>query len=132
MSCEVRKSCHLYSKSFLLILIELVKADTLNSRSSIGVKGDVKRESAGAMEVPDAHTVAQTFTLSELAAATNDFSQESFIGEGGFGRVYKGVLQNMGQVNFSFLLIITLYILRKSFVQWISYSPGPSNIISNY
>ncbi|WOH12572.1 hypothetical protein DCAR_0832077 [Daucus carota subsp. sativus] len=50
------------------------------------------------MEVPDAHTVAQTFTLSELSAATNDFSQESFIGEGGFGRVYKGVLQNTGQV----------------------------------
>ncbi|KAG0555018.1 hypothetical protein KC19_12G137300 [Ceratodon purpureus] len=32
------------------------------------------------------------FTLQELERATNNFSEEYFIGEGGFGKVYRGVL----------------------------------------
>lgn len=43
---------------------------------------------------------AQIFTLKELAAATKNFRPECFIGEGGFGRVYKGRLQSTGQVNY--------------------------------
>ena len=42
--------------------------------------------------MPDVQIAAQTFTFRELAAATNNFRQESFLGEGGFGRVYKGQL----------------------------------------
>ncbi|KAL5772645.1 hypothetical protein ACOSQ2_012569 [Xanthoceras sorbifolium] len=34
------------------------------------------------------------FELSTIAAATNNFSPENKLGEGGFGSVYKGVLQN--------------------------------------
>lgn len=34
------------------------------------------------------------FTLSELQAATNNFSQENLIGKGGYAEVYKGCLQN--------------------------------------
>ncbi|KDO37992.1 hypothetical protein CISIN_1g046892mg [Citrus sinensis] len=41
---------------------------------------------------------AQTFTFRELAAATKNFRQECLLGEGGFGRVYKGTLQSNGQV----------------------------------
>ncbi|KAJ6834725.1 serine/threonine-protein kinase PBS1-like [Iris pallida] len=41
---------------------------------------------------------AQIFTLRELAAATKNFKPESFLGEGGFGRVYKGRLESTGQV----------------------------------
>ncbi|KAJ7950414.1 Kinase family protein [Quillaja saponaria] len=41
---------------------------------------------------------AQTFTFRELAAATKNFRQECLIGEGGFGRVYKGKLEKTGQV----------------------------------
>ncbi|XP_057971364.1 probable serine/threonine-protein kinase PBL25 [Malania oleifera] len=37
---------------------------------------------------------AQTFTFRELAAATKNFRQECLLGEGGFGRVYKGELQS--------------------------------------
>ena len=35
-----------------------------------------------------------TFSYEELAMATNGFSAANFLGEGGFGRVYKGVLPN--------------------------------------
>ncbi|KAJ7559421.1 hypothetical protein O6H91_04G084400 [Diphasiastrum complanatum] len=41
---------------------------------------------------------AQTFTFGELAAATKNFRSQSLIGEGGFGRVYKGRLESTGQV----------------------------------
>uniref|UniRef100_A0A0E0L1S4 Protein kinase domain-containing protein n=1 Tax=Oryza punctata TaxID=4537 RepID=A0A0E0L1S4_ORYPU len=40
---------------------------------------------------------AHTFTFRELAAATKNFRQDCLLGEGGFGRVYKGRLEN-GQV----------------------------------
>ncbi|KAF3340946.1 Serine/threonine-protein kinase PBS1 [Carex littledalei] len=43
------------------------------------------------------HIAAQTFTFRELAAATKNFRQDSLLGEGGFGRVYRGRLEN-GQV----------------------------------
>ncbi|KAM1483679.1 hypothetical protein TB2_034960 [Malus domestica] len=41
---------------------------------------------------------AQTFTFRELATATKNFRQECLIGEGGFGRVYKGKLDKIEQV----------------------------------
>lgn len=45
-----------------------------------------------------ANIAAQTFTFRELAAATKNFRPESMLGEGGFGRVYKGRLDSTGQV----------------------------------
>ncbi|KAK2632066.1 hypothetical protein EUGRSUZ_L02048, partial [Eucalyptus grandis] len=44
------------------------------------------------------NVAAQTFTFRELATATKNFRQECLIGEGGFGRVYKGMLDKTGQV----------------------------------
>lgn len=41
---------------------------------------------------------ANTFTFRELAAATKNFRQECLVGEGGFGRVYKGQLEKTGQI----------------------------------
>ncbi|KAL7113288.1 hypothetical protein ACP275_04G053200 [Erythranthe tilingii] len=41
---------------------------------------------------------AQTFTFRELASATKNFRQEYLLGEGGFGRVYKGRLEKTEQM----------------------------------
>uniref|UniRef100_A0A7N0TMA0 non-specific serine/threonine protein kinase n=1 Tax=Kalanchoe fedtschenkoi TaxID=63787 RepID=A0A7N0TMA0_KALFE len=47
---------------------------------------------------PEGQISAHVFTFRELAAATKNFRPESFLGEGGFGRVYKGQLETTGQV----------------------------------
>ncbi|KAK3443387.1 hypothetical protein EUGRSUZ_B03535 [Eucalyptus grandis] len=56
----------------------------------------VKRDLPGLKDTPG--IAAQTFTFRELAAATKNFRSECFLGEGGFGRVYKGRLESTGQV----------------------------------
>ncbi|XP_010558477.1 PREDICTED: serine/threonine-protein kinase CDL1-like isoform X2 [Tarenaya hassleriana] len=47
---------------------------------------------------PPANIAAQTFTFRELASATQNFRPECLLGEGGFGRVYKGRLDSTGQI----------------------------------
>ncbi|XWS68781.1 hypothetical protein CRYUN_Cryun04dG0121800 [Craigia yunnanensis] len=68
--------------------------DRLRTRSN----GVSKRELPSPKDGPGVQIAAQIFTLRELAAATKNFRPESFLGEGGFGRVYKGLLENTGQV----------------------------------
>ncbi|KAK5833105.1 probable serine/threonine-protein kinase PBL7 [Gossypium arboreum] len=66
-------------------------------------------EKLKASSVPDAkkeankdggsdHIAAHTFTFRELAAATKNFRADYLLGEGGFGRVYKGRLESTNQV----------------------------------
>ncbi|XP_057803307.1 probable serine/threonine-protein kinase PBL25 [Salvia miltiorrhiza] len=55
------------------------------------------KASAG-REEGDNNIAAQTFTFRELAAATKNFRQEYLLGEGGFGRVYKGRLDKTDQL----------------------------------
>ncbi|KAK5834927.1 hypothetical protein PVK06_010607 [Gossypium arboreum] len=50
------------------------------------------------LEAEHRNVEAQAFTFRELAAATKNFRQECVLGEGGFGKVYKGTLQGSGQV----------------------------------
>lgn len=45
-----------------------------------------------------AYIAAQTFTFRELMSATRNFRADCLLGEGGFGRVYKGRLETSGQV----------------------------------
>lgn len=63
-------------------------------RSNLGLK----REPSGQKDGSGVNISAQTFTFRELTAATKNFRQECFLGEGGFGRVYKGRLESTGQV----------------------------------
>ncbi|KAL2484414.1 Serine/threonine-protein kinase PBS1 [Abeliophyllum distichum] len=65
-------------------------ADRLKSRSNVGLR----KEPSGPKDAPDVPIAAQTFTFRELAAATNNFRAECFLGEGGFGRVFKGQFPN--------------------------------------
>ena len=43
--------------------------------------------------------LAQSFTFDELADATGNFRLDCFLGEGGFGKVYKGFLERTNQVS---------------------------------
>ncbi|KAK4480223.1 hypothetical protein RD792_013285 [Penstemon davidsonii] len=53
---------------------------------------------AEAHEAEDGNGSAKTFTFRELASATKNFRQECLLGEGGFGRVFRGTLQSSGQI----------------------------------
>ncbi|GMJ03318.1 avrPphB susceptible 1 [Hibiscus trionum] len=68
--------------------------DRLRARSN----GGSKREIPSPKDGPGVQTAARIFTFRELAAATKNFRPESFLGEGGFGHVYKGRLESTGQV----------------------------------
>lgn len=48
------------------------------------------------------HIAAQTFTFRELAMATKNFRPDCLVGEGGFGRVYKGRIEGINQVSLFF------------------------------
>lgn len=53
------------------------------------------------------HMAARTFPFRDLAAATKNFRADFLLGEGGFGRVYKGRLENSNQVSQDFTVIIS-------------------------
>ncbi|CAN1304533.1 Probable serine/threonine-protein kinase PBL7 [Linum perenne] len=55
---------------------------------------------------------AKTFTFRELAIATNNFRKECLLGEGGFGRVYKGYLESIRN-HCSCLLILQVVAIKQ-------------------
>lgn len=74
----------------------LAGVDRVKTRNNVSLR----RESSGSRDSPDGQIAAQTFTFRELAAATNNFRPDCFLGEGGFGCVYRGRLQSSGQVKY--------------------------------
>ncbi|XP_019424913.1 PREDICTED: probable serine/threonine-protein kinase PBL26 isoform X3 [Lupinus angustifolius] len=59
---------------------------------------DIKKPKEDTNQVDPSNIQAQNFTFRELATATKNFRQECLMGEGGFGRVYKGAIPATGQV----------------------------------
>lgn len=76
---------------FSHLLLNACFTEKLKANPSFNVKEASKNGG------PD-HIAAQTFTFRELAAATKNFRGECLLGEGGFGRVYKGRIANTNQV----------------------------------
>lgn len=69
-----------------------VCAERVSADFPLGVKGAPKNGRSN-------NITAQTFTFRELATATKNFRAECLLGEGGFGRVYKGHLESTNQVS---------------------------------
>ncbi|KAL2549388.1 putative serine/threonine-protein kinase PBL25 [Forsythia ovata] len=61
-------------------------------------KAQATNNKAQANTVENEDNSVKSFTFRELAAATKNFRQKCLLGEGGFGRVFKGTLQSSGQV----------------------------------
>ncbi|KAI0519234.1 hypothetical protein KFK09_006676 [Dendrobium nobile] len=82
---ENAKSGSEFPRGFNALVNKNDKAKTMNSGSlnKDGINGNIQ---------------TQTFTFRELATATKNFRPDCLIGEGGFGRVYKGYLESTGQV----------------------------------
>ncbi|XP_018472689.1 serine/threonine-protein kinase PBS1 [Raphanus sativus] len=64
----------------------------LTSKSKVGLKTELLLPSDGQQ------ISAHTFAFRDLVAATMNFHPDTFLGEGGFGSVYKGRLETTGQV----------------------------------
>lgn len=67
-----------------------------------------------------APVAAKTFTIDELERATDGFAPHNFVGEGGFGRVYRGVLESTGEVGKGMKNILLIF----CFHQYASYITG--------
>ncbi|CAN1135422.1 Probable serine/threonine-protein kinase PBL7 [Linum perenne] len=57
-----------------------------------------RKEGKGEPKINSDDIAAKTFTFRELTIATNNFKKQCLLGEGGFGRVYKGHLESINQV----------------------------------
>lgn len=53
------------------------------------------------LKVGGAKQTARVFTLNELVSATDGFNPACLLGEGGFGKVYKGYIDGIKQVSLS-------------------------------
>ncbi|KZV15013.1 putative serine/threonine-protein kinase RLCKVII [Dorcoceras hygrometricum] len=79
---------------------KIVKEDSkvVNHSDMEHTTNDVPDSSNSSCDGDTKDVKARKFTFSELVAATQNFKDEYFLGEGGFGKVYKGHLQDTGEV----------------------------------
>ena len=90
-----------------VFVIDSVKVDfKVNGNKEDGSKGDqlaldvksLNLKEEVSQDRKDNGNRAQTFSFNELEAATGNFRVDCFLGEGGFGKVYKGHLERINQV----------------------------------
>ncbi|CAH2060252.1 unnamed protein product [Thlaspi arvense] len=86
-----------------------VNRDSQTHPSSVSPCGDVDKEintkeDQLALDAKDSNVEdevsgkkAQTFTFEELSVSTGNFRSDCFLGEGGFGKVYKGFIDKLDQ-----------------------------------
>ncbi|KAL0920647.1 hypothetical protein M5K25_009795 [Dendrobium thyrsiflorum] len=75
-------------------------SNTSSARSSLSRVIDcLENETNPLSPKADNSNCTQSFTFKELEMVTQNFREANLIGEGGFGRVFKGQLEN-GQANF--------------------------------
>lgn len=73
----------------------------------LGVGVDARRKVA-----PDvANGYAHSFTFKDLLAATGYFNKVNFIGEGGFGKVYKGKINGQASSTNLFFILSMIKVL---------------------
>ncbi|KAL2518548.1 Protein kinase superfamily protein [Abeliophyllum distichum] len=83
-------------KSLKKSIQEFEDTRALSSFADISLKTDSSRRRYIAEEIEKygkGNFSSQIFTFQELSVATQNFNPESLIGEGGFGRVYKGHIE---------------------------------------
>lgn len=73
-----------------------ISSSSSADKSKLNGSENEKKESA--KDGKSDHIAVKTFTFRELAAVTRNFRADYLVGEGGFGRVYKGRLENTCQV----------------------------------
>ncbi|XP_028758123.1 probable serine/threonine-protein kinase PBL23 [Neltuma alba] len=74
---------------------------SIASFANISFKSDASRQRYITEEIKKigkGNITAKIFSYRELCVATQNFHQDNLVGEGGFGRVYKGYLESTNQV----------------------------------
>ncbi|XP_020680159.1 probable serine/threonine-protein kinase PBL7 [Dendrobium catenatum] len=88
VSCKESKKDHILQPS--------AKKSTKESHPDDENNGPLK--DMGVLRNGSQHVSAQIFTFPELLTATKNFRADCFLGEGGFGKVYKGLLESSNQI----------------------------------
>ncbi|KAL8046396.1 hypothetical protein ABFX02_08G175200 [Erythranthe guttata] len=86
-----------HQRSLKKSIQEYKRTKSLTSFANLSTKTDGSKRRYIAEEIEKlgkGNISAEIFTYKEVSAATNNFKPESLIGEGGFGRVYKGHLDS--------------------------------------
>ncbi|AES67537.2 receptor Serine/Threonine kinase [Medicago truncatula] len=89
-SCKVKQNK--VKVNLNLNVSEKREDDSKNDQLSLDVKNFYLKDGVSTDE-----KVAKIFTFDELAAATKSFRVDCFVGEGGFGKVYKGYIKKINQ-----------------------------------
>ncbi|XP_076891082.1 putative serine/threonine-protein kinase PBL5 [Bidens hawaiensis] len=75
-----------------------VKNENAQSSDQTSVYNESVEKNKPTLEGSRVNNKAKTFTYAQLVAATDNFKAAYFLGEGGFGKVYKGKLEDADQI----------------------------------